>query len=103
VRSGVAPIGREQAAGAVEDLTDDELRARLHFRMGLHAQRSGDDSLANIHFDRAIELAPLDFTIARAVLPRRGEDPFGENFFELYGRWQAAGSPYHGIDRGQDS
>jgi hypothetical protein len=26
-------------------------------------------------------------------------DPFGTAFFELYGRFQEAGSPYHGIPR----
>ncbi|MEC8766999.1 MAG: redoxin domain-containing (seleno)protein, partial [Actinomycetota bacterium] len=47
----------------------------------------------------AIELAPLDFTIARASMPLRGGDPFGEEFFELYQKYQDAGSPFHGIPR----
>ena len=51
------------------------------------------------HFDYAIELAPLDFTIARASMPLRGGDAFGEEFFELYQKYQDAGSPFHGIPR----
>ena len=27
-----------------------------------------------------------------------GRDPFGTEFFELYGRWQEAGAPFHGLD-----
>ena len=50
-------------------------------------------------FDYAIEVAPLDFTIARASMPLRGGDPFGEEFFELYQKYQDAGSPFHGIPR----
>ena len=98
-RTGEVPITPEEAARAVEDLSEEEVMARLHFRLALHAHRDGVDDVAERHFDCALELAPLDFTIARAALPRRGDDPFGEKFFELFGRWQEAGSPYHGIAR----
>lgn len=98
-RTGAVPLSREQAVNAVSDLSEDEIAARLHFRIGLHAQRQGAEALAAAHFESAVALAPLDFTISRAVLPQVGEDPFGEKFFELYGRWQEAGSPYHGLAR----
>lgn len=96
VRDGVVP---DDAATEVADLDDDEVAARLHFRLAVHALRSGDDDGATRHFDRAGELAPLDFTIARAAMPLRGGDPFGEEFFALYERWRSEGMPFHGIPR----
>jgi hypothetical protein len=83
----------------VDDLSADEVAARLHFRMATHLRRRGDETAAARHFDTAIGLAPLDFTIARAAMPLRGGNPFGEEFFALYEQWQAAGSPYHGLRR----
>lgn len=83
--------------GAVADLSADELQARLHSRMAKHLMRRGDDDAAAGHFDQAAELAPHDFTIRRAAMPLRGEDPFGEGFFTLYGEWEAGGSKYNGI------
>ena len=97
VKEGAAPIDATDARGAVADLSDDELRARLHFRIGAHARRTGDTATAGRHFDTAVALAPDDFTIWRAAMPLNGGDPFGEDFFTSYQRWQEAGSPYHGL------
>jgi hypothetical protein len=97
VRTGAVPITRDEAREAVGDLTDDEIRARLHFRIAAHARRNGDDATAQRHFAEAGALAPLDFTIRRAALPLTGGNPFGAEFMELYAEWQEAGSPYHGL------
>ena len=97
VRTGEVPIAPDEARGAVGDLTDDEVRARLHFRVAAHARRHGDDDTALGHFAEAARLAPNDFTIRRAAMPLTGGNPFGEEFMELYAEWQAAGSPYHGL------
>lgn len=93
VRHGAVP---QDASGQVDDLTPEELRARLHFRIGAHLRRRGEPG-AEEHFAEAVRLAPLDFTIARAALPLIGGDPFGAEFFELYRRWSDAGHPYHGL------
>jgi hypothetical protein len=95
VRAGVEPAASSEAT--VDDLTDDEVRARLHFRVAVHARRAGDTDTALRHFERAGELAPHDFTIRRATMPLVGEDPFGEKFFALYESWERAGMPYHGL------
>ena len=99
VYDGTVPVERDDAATAVADLDAEELAARLHYRIALHLQRAGDDPGAARNFDRAIALAPLDFTISRAALPLRGGNPFGEEFMATYEAWKAAGFPYHGYGR----
>jgi hypothetical protein len=97
VRDGVVDVDTDQAAEAVADLTQDEVEAKLRFRIATHLRRTGDDDGARVQFERAAALAPHDFTIRRAAMPLMGDDPFGEKFFALYGEWEAAGSPYNGI------
>jgi hypothetical protein len=97
VRDGELPLVADDARRAVGDLSGDEVLARLHFRVAARARRQGDEVTARRHFDRAGELAPNDFTIRRATMPLVGGDPFGQEFFDLYQEWQAAGSPYHGL------
>jgi hypothetical protein len=97
VRDGTASISTDEARAAVPDLSDDEIRARPHFRIATEARRRGDDGTARRHFERAGELAPNDFTIRRAAMPLMGQDPFGQDFMELYQEWQEAGSPFHGL------
>ena len=48
---------------------------------------------AERHFEAAVALAPLDFSIRRSSMRSRGQDPFGEEFFELWEQWSAAGRP----------
>ena len=62
-------------------------------RLAAWLHRHGHDDVAVAHFDRAVQLAPLDFTIARSSLPLQGESPFGEKFFDLWERWNDAGRP----------
>ena len=78
-------------------LSDDEVLARLHFRVAAVALRHGDQDNARRHFERATALAPMDFTIRRAAMPLLGDDPFGPTFFNLWEEWEDAGSPYHGL------
>ena len=97
VRDGVEPGTADGATDIIEDLSDDEVLARLHFRVAVHARRAGATDTAARHFARAGELAPHDFTIRRATLPLVGEDPFGETFFAMHTEWESAGKPYHGL------
>ncbi len=86
-------------SGVLPDDAGHEVQALEAFRLATHARRGGLDDAAERHFARAAELAPNDFTIVRGAMPLTGVDPFGTAFFELYGRFQEAGSPYHGIPR----
>ncbi len=67
--------------------------ARAERRLAMHLLRVGHEELGHAHLARALELAPDDWTIHRGSMPVRGEDPFGEAFFDFYQRWEAAGRP----------
>jgi hypothetical protein len=97
VRDGEAAVLDESVRATVGDLSDDEVRARLHFRIATHLRRTDRAAAAAAHFARAGELAPHDWTIRRATLPLVGDDPFGATFFEIYREWDEAGQPYHGL------
>lgn len=86
-RGGGAPV--------VEDPVDDEdLRlARTVRRLAAWLHRHGHLELAEEQFEKAVALAPLDFSIRRASMPLRGKDPFGPEFFELWEEWNTAGRP----------
>jgi hypothetical protein len=87
VRGGAAP--------AVEPPSDDEdlRRARTVRRLAAWLHRHGHVGLAEEHFQAAVNLAPLDFTIRRSAMPLRGQDPFGAEFFQLWEEWNEAGRP----------
>jgi len=99
VHTGAIDVSPADLEGAVDDLSEDEMAARLEFRIAAHLRREGDEEAAASHFARAAELAPFDFSVRRAAMPLQGVDPFGEEFFALYEQWQAAGAPYHGLAR----
>ncbi len=100
VADGTVP---DDAAYEVADLDDNEINARLHFRLAAHLRRNGDEDGAAAHFAKSKELAPLDFTVVRAAMPLQGGDPFGEEFMELYQQYNDAGRPFHGIPRTKSS
>ncbi|NND73926.1 MAG: redoxin domain-containing protein [Ilumatobacter sp.] len=97
VRDDELHMSAEEVKSAVDDLTPDEERARLHFRIAANLRRAGDPDGAARNFDRAAELAPHDWTIRRAALPLQGKDPFGDNYFALAAEFNEAGRPYHGV------
>jgi hypothetical protein len=93
VRDGTLPMPADQVEQLVPELAPEAQLARLERRVGAYLLRVGRAGAARAHLERALELAPLDWTIRRGTMPLRGEDPFGEQFFAFMGEWQAAGSP----------
>jgi peroxiredoxin len=96
VVDGEMPYGSDAEVRARQLLPDDnQQQARAEYRLAVELLRNGQPELAEPHFVRAGELAPHDFTIRRGSMPLRGQDPFGQPFFELYREWDAAGRPYY--------
>lgn len=95
VRDGEAPPPAAQVRAGLQLPGAGEQRARAERRLGAHLRREGELDAAEVHFARAAELAPLDWTIRRGTLPLRGDDPFGATFFAFVAEWEAAGSPGH--------
>jgi len=57
--------------------------ARAEWSLAWLLHQRGCEEAAERHFDRAAELAPLDWTIRRGSMPIRGQNPFGPEFFAL--------------------
>ncbi len=93
VREGVVPEDDEAVRSHQQAPTEEAQQARLERRLGAFLARDGRVPAAQRHFATAYELAPMDFTIRRGTLPLRGGDPFGQEFFDFYQEWEAAGRP----------
>jgi peroxiredoxin len=84
--------GEVPAADVLQD--DEDLRsARAERRLAAWLHAHDRPEAARRHYDAAVALAPLDFSIRRSSMRHRGEDPFGQEFFELWEEWSAAGRP----------
>jgi peroxiredoxin len=86
---GVVP---DEPTGTTDDDADLRL-ARAERRLAAWLHRNGQAEAAERHFEAAVALAPLDFSIRRSSMRSRGQDPFGDDFFELWEEWSAAGRP----------
>lgn len=93
VGTGAVPQDAAEVAEQLADEAPDVQQARAERRLGAWLARNGRPDAALAHFERAIALAPLDFTIVRGSMPMRGKDPFGAEFFEFWDEWEQAGRP----------
>jgi peroxiredoxin len=91
VRDGVVPEPTP-SAGTVR--TADEQLALAEQRLGAYLHGQGLVDAARRHLDRAVELAPWDWTVRRANIALRGDDPFlGDEFVAFWQEWDEAGRP----------
>ena len=96
VNDGVLPYDEDEARERVPPANEGEQMARTERRLGAVLRRMGRDDRAEVHFARAAELAPMDWTIRRGSMPLKGEDPFGQPLFDFWQEWEAAGRPTYG-------
>jgi peroxiredoxin len=74
--------------------TAEEQLALAERRLGAWLHGEGHLEAATAHLARAVELAPWDWTVRRASIALRGEDPFlGAEFIDFWQEWDAAGRP----------
>jgi peroxiredoxin len=91
VNNGELP---EAAAVEAAARTPDEQLALAERRLGAWLDGEGQVDAAAAHLARAVELAPWDWTVRRASIALRGEDPFlGDEFIAFWQEWDAAGRP----------
>jgi len=83
VRNGAGAMSPDEVRELRIAPTEDSQHARTERVLAWYLSKQGRSDAADIHFDRAGKLAPLDWTIRRGSMPIRGENPFGPEFFEL--------------------
>jgi len=88
VRTGAGALGPDEVQRLAPTVSEESQRSRAERALAWHLHQQGAADAAARHFDRAGELAPLDWTIRRGSMPIRGQDPFGAEFFELFGEGQ---------------
>jgi peroxiredoxin len=96
VRDGTVP----EASRSAPVRSADEQLALAERRLGAWLHGTGQVDAARRHFERAVELAPWDWTVRRGSMAIRGEDPFlGDEFVAFWQEWDAAGRPGYGAMR----
>ena len=83
VRDGSGALSADEVRSHQPRPTPEAQLARAERSVGWLLHQRGREQAAKGHFDRAGELAPLDWTIRRGSLPLFGENPFGPAFFKL--------------------
>lgn len=95
VKQGELALAADEVRRLLPRPTAEEQLARAEFVLGWHLHQADQVAAAEVHFARAGELAPHDFTIRRGSLPIRGLDAMGPAFFDMYSEWRERGRPYY--------
>ncbi|MFI5958401.1 redoxin domain-containing protein [Cryptosporangium sp. NPDC051539] len=95
VRDGDAGLTPEQVREHLRLPSADDQRARAETRLAAWLADHDQGDAAERHFAAAAAAAPHNVALRRGAMPRRGVDPFGEEYFALASELAEAGIPLH--------
>lgn len=93
IATGETDFSAQQTAEQIVPPTFDEQLARAEHALAWYLHQQGHADAAKKHWDKAIALSPNDWTIRRGSMRLRGEDPFGNDFFQVWDEWEKSGKP----------
>ncbi|MDX2274541.1 MAG: TlpA disulfide reductase family protein [Hyphomonadaceae bacterium] len=93
VKEGVRDMSTSDIEAQTLTATWDDQMARAEFALGWHLHQIGRADAAKARFERAEQLAPLDWTIRRGTMRLREQDPFGVDFARAWTEWEEMGRP----------
>jgi hypothetical protein len=94
VRTGEGALSADETRRLQPAVSEASQLSRAERALAWHLHQNGAEQAAARHFERAGELAPLDWTIRRGSMPILGQNPFGPGFFELAGE----GTPEYAME-----
>ncbi len=93
VATGETDFSQDETRAQTAPPTFDEQLARAEHALAWYLFQQGNAEVAKQHWQRAIVLSPHDWTIRRGSMWLRGEDPFGNDFFQVWDEWEKSGKP----------
>jgi peroxiredoxin len=93
IHTGETDFSAQQTSEQMVPPTFDEQLARAEHALAWYLYQHGHEGAAKNHWDKAIALSPNDWTIRRGSMRLRGEDPFGNDFFQVWDEWEKSGKP----------
>jgi peroxiredoxin len=93
ILTGETDFSAQQTVEQIVPPTFEEQLARAEHALAWHLYQHGQADAAKAHWEKAIALSPNDWTIRRGSMWLRGEDPFGNDFFQVWDEWEKSGKP----------
>ena len=93
IATGETDFSAQQTAEQILPPTFDEQLARAEHALAWYLYQHEQIDASKVHWEKAIALSPNDWTIRRGSMWLRGEDPFGNDFFQVWDEWEKSGKP----------
>jgi peroxiredoxin len=91
--TGETDFSAQQTTEQIVLPTFAEQQARAEHALAWYLYQHGQIDASKDHWEKAIALSPNDWTIRRGSMWLRGEDPFGNDFFQVWDEWEKSGKP----------